>query len=204
MAIHTDECAAQALQNRRRLTARFGAVQWLHQTHSTTVVDVARVSSSALPADAAYTCAGVSLAVLTADCLPVIFYSATGDEYAVAHAGWRGLLNGVLLNTLAKFRSKTVAAVIGPSISSAAYQVDAIFRQRFIAAWGASASHGFQPDGQAHFKANLQWLATNQLTAAGCASVTNTSLCSRQNTQFFSYRRDKTGGRMATVIGRVN
>ena len=107
---HVNDNAVHVSENRRRLIARAAlpsAPQWLTQVHGSAVVELAanhRQTRQPPRADAAYSATpGAICAVLTADCLPVLFADAAGREVAAAHAGWRGLAGGVLEETLARF-----------------------------------------------------------------------------------------------------
>ncbi len=175
---------------------------WLQQVHGTKVVDAA--SASGTPqADAAYTCTpGVVCAVLTADCLPLLLSDRAGECIAAVHAGWRGLVAGVIEQAVQALQrpGADLLAWLGPAISPAAYQVGDEVRdtfmeydQRAAAAFAAAAGGGWQAD--------LYRLARQRLEDCGVVDVYGGGYCSYSEAErFFSYRRDGVCGRMATLI----
>jgi len=139
---------------------------------------------------------------LTADCLPVLFCNTAGTRVAAAHAGWRGLLAGVLENTVGAFddRPEEVLAWLGPAIGPAAFEVGDEVRAAFLAASATSERH-FQPHGAGHWLADLYGLARDRLATAGVVRVSGGGLCTYSDPErFFSYRRDGITGRMASLI----
>jgi YfiH family protein len=180
--------------------ARIG---WLTQVHGTEVVDVALAPCEA---DASISHAPLAAcAILTADCLPVLFARLDGSAVAAAHAGWRGLADGILLQTLGKLApaGEAVSAWLGPAICQACYQVDDRVRDSFLAQSPASAA-AFVDDGPDHYRLSLAQAARLQLEAAG-VEVTDSNLCtSRQNERFYSFRKEngKTG-RFASLVWLV-
>lgn len=176
--------------------------QWLDQVHGTEAVRLTAGGSTPLRADACITNQpGVVCAIMTADCLPVLFCSQDGTEVAAAHAGWRGLCAGVLENTLAQFRSPPdqIHAWLGPAIGPDAFEVGAEVRQAFMAQ-DPRAVQAFRPSGD-RFYADIGLLAQMRLQAAGVNSISASSRCTfTQRDDFFSFRRDGITGRMATLI----
>ena len=202
---HVGDKPEHVAQNRQLLVEQAGLPampQWLEQVHATDVVRLPSDSHAPLRADACITAeAGVVCAVMTADCLPVLFCSADGSEVAAAHAGWRGLCAGVLENTLAQFRSPPaqIHAWLGPAIGPDAFEVGAEVRQAFMAQ-DQRAAEAFRPSGE-KFYADIWQLARLRLQAAGVQSVTADSRCTfTEKSDFFSFRRDGITGRMATLI----
>lgn len=177
---------------------------WLHQVHGTQV-HVANAMPSAEPeADAAVTrMPRVVLAILTADCLPVLFCSRDGSEVAAAHAGWRGLRGGVLESTLARMQSKPadVLAWIGPGIGANSYEVGSEVRDAFVDAHAPSAS-AFIPTRPGHWRCDLVALARQRLIAAGVAGVSASGADTFNDPRFYSYRRAPQTGRFASLIWR--
>lgn len=206
---HVGDDPAAVVQNRQALVAAcpgLGAVGWLEQVHGTAVVgtDAAVVQR----ADAQFTAApGLGCAVMTADCLPVLFCDRAGTRVAAAHAGWRGLCAGVLEATAATFPAAAeVLAWLGPAIGSAAFEVGPEVREQFVAAAPATlrdATAGcFAASPVAgRFLADIYALARLRLRAAGVDAVYGGGLCTvADKSRFFSFRRDGVTGRMASLI----
>jgi hypothetical protein len=155
-------------------------------------------------ADAAWTdrC-GVVCAVLTADCLPVVFAAQDGSAVAVAHAGWRGLCAGVLEATLAALPVdlSAVSAWLGPAIGADAFEVGKEVKTAFEQRDPASAGC-FLPSSEGHFFADLYALAWQRLNSQGISQIFGYNWCTfKQRQWFFSYRRDgRRTGRMATLV----
>lgn len=179
---------------------------WLNQVHGT---DVATDRQSIAPAkaDAVVTREpGRVCAVMTADCLPVLFVSSAGDELAAAHAGWRGLCNGVLENTLQAFRTPAadILSWLGPAISQRNFEVGDDVRQAFIGQNDQAANH-FSPNERGRWQADLYALARQRLNAAGVERIYGGDACTYDDSQrFFSYRRDGQCGRMASFVFRYS
>jgi hypothetical protein len=202
---HVGDAAAAVAANRARLREALALPAepvWLEQVHGVRVVEAAQAGD--LPAaDAAWTDRpGVVCAVLTADCLPVVFADRAGRCVAVAHAGWRGLAAGVLEATLGQLPvpPAELLAWLGPAIGPAAFEVGAEVRAAFLA-HDAAAAHAFVRgrDG-AHWFADLYTLARQRLAAAGVHAVFGGGCCTYTDSRrFFSYRRDGVTGRMATL-----
>lgn len=203
---HVGDDPAAVATNRQRLVelAQLPAMpHWLEQVHGT---EVARLSATQqqniLRADGAITREpGVVCAVMTADCLPVLFCSADGTEVAAAHAGWRGLCGGVLESVLQQFRCKPqdIHAWLGPAIGPNAFEVGGEVRNAFLAQ-DAQAEEAFRPSGKKYY-ADIWLLARQRLLAAGLYSISAEPRCTfSENDDFFSFRRDGTTGRMATLI----
>jgi hypothetical protein len=203
-----DEVAALA-ENRRRLASWLPAApQWLDQVHGAAVAELtaASANSSGPIADAAVTRErGIVCAVLTADCLPVLFADRDGTAVGVAHAGWRGLAAGVLEATVAALGElgatpQRLVAWLGPAIGPARFEVGADVRDRFCAVDVDAAAH-FAPLRPGKWHADLPGLARARLARGGVLRVYGGGLCTHADAaRFYSYRRDRDTGRMATVI----
>lgn len=176
---------------------------WLTQVHSPHVIEAA-VADGIPEADASFTReAGIVCAIMTADCLPVLFSHRDGNQVAAAHAGWRGLCNGVLENTLDTFDCppEEIIAWIGPAIGPQAFEVGAEVREAFIRIH-QDAELCFVPHGDKYL-ANLPKLAELRLQSAGVASeaIYQSQRCTFSEPEhFFSYRREGQTGRMASLI----
>ena len=155
-------------------------------------------------ADASVTSeAGVVLAILTADCLPVVFAAKDGSEVGAAHAGWRGLAGGVLENTIAAMRTAPadLIAWLGPAAGPQAYEIGEEVFDAFVAR-DPRAGAAFAPTRPGHWKVDLYALARLHLADAGidAADVHGGGLCTIGDPKrFFSHRRDQRTGRMATL-----
>ena len=199
-----DEPAAVAA-NRAALVDRLGlpsAPLWLRQVHGIEVFDAdAGADASEPEADAAVTHrAGVVLAVLTADCVPVILAADDGRAVGVAHAGWRGLAGGVLEATVAALRvpPDRLVAWIGPAIGAASYEVGAEVRAAFVDA-DAGAAVAFAATRPGHWLCDLPALVRRRLGAAGLARVHGGGFDTFADARFYSFRRDRETGRFATL-----
>jgi hypothetical protein len=199
-----DEAQAVAV-NRQRLVEGADLPQmpvWLEQVHGTRVVRLDGQTPADLQADAVYSnVPGQVCAVMTADCLPVLFCSQAGDEVAAAHAGWRGLCNGVLEQTLAAFTAEPgrISAWLGPAIGPQQFEVGPEVRAAFIAVDDAAAA-AFTPQGD-KFLADIYLLARQRLQRAGIHAIYGGDRCTvSEISHFFSYRRDGITGRLASLI----
>jgi len=174
---------------------------WIKQVHGTTVVDPERAAQGT-EADAAVTRApGVVCAVTTADCLPVFLSERRGNAVGIAHAGWRGLAAGVIESAVQAMSGhpEELIAYIGPGIGPRRYEVGDDVRQAFVGR-DAAAATAFAPRGDGKFLADLYELARGRLAAAGVARVFGGGFCTASDERFFSFRRDRTTGRMASLI----
>jgi YfiH family protein len=179
---------------------------WLRQVHGTRVV-VDPDPADEPEADAAVSrVPGKVLAILTADCLPVVLASADGAVIAAAHAGWRGLAAGVLEATVMEMQSppETLLAWLGPAAGPDAYEVGAEVRDAFLGR-DAEAAVAFVATRPGHWRVDLYRLARQRLVGAGLApgAIHGGGLCTISDpSRFFSHRRDQRTGRMATLAWR--
>jgi len=210
LGLHTDEDAAIAQANRDTVQAALqlpAAPQWLRQVHGTAVAHCGPQAPSGEPqADAAVTgTPGTVLAILTADCLPVLLCTQDGHAVAAAHAGWRGLAAGVLEATLAGMPAPAtqVLAWLGPCIGAASYEVGAEVREAFVA-HDPAADASFAATRPGHWHCNLAALARQRLQAAGVQAVYGGGFDTCGDPRWYSYRRDgRHSGRFASLIWRV-
>jgi YfiH family protein len=176
---------------------------WLRQVHGTVAVDAA--PGGKMPeADAAWTRRPDRVCVvMTADCLPVLFCDRAGSVVAAAHAGWRGLLAGVLESTVAAMgvAPAELLAWLGPAIGPHRFEVGDEVRAAF-AARDTHAGACFRPGARpGKWLCDLPALARQRLAACGVRDVTGSDECTvDQPDRYFSFRRDGTTGRMATMI----
>lgn len=201
LALHVGDNPADVAANRAQLLQNLpgaSGIQWLEQVHGTDVV-AADCRGRVPLADAQFSqTPGLVCAVMTADCLPVLFCAADGSQVAAAHAGWRGLAAGVLLQTLQTFPDPAeVLVFLGPAIGPAAFEVGPEVRGVFAEA-GADC---FRPGEGDRWYADLYGLARRQLETAGVHHIAGGDGCTfSQPERFFSYRRDGQTGRMASLI----
>ncbi|WP_434571748.1 peptidoglycan editing factor PgeF [Pseudomonas sp. Z3-8] len=196
-----DEPTAVA-ENRRRLTDRFAMrPAWLQQVHGIEVVEADPAEVAV--ADASWTATpGIACAAMTADCLPVLFCNRAGTRVAAAHAGWRGLANGVLEATLDRLQvpAEEILAWLGPAIGPQAFEVGPEVREVFVAQLPES-QQAFMPSHNAgKFLADIYALARLRLAARGVTAVYGGGLCTVTDPRFFSYRRSARTGRFASLI----
>lgn len=200
---HVGDAPAQVTQNRRTLRRSLPAEpKWLKQVHGTAVAEV-DVVGGAVEADASVArTPGVVCAVLTADCLPVLLCDRAGTVVAAAHAGWRGLLAGVLEQTVAAMGvpPESLLAYLGPAIGPQAFEVGDEVRVAFLSA-DAPAAEGFAPGAAGKWLADIYRLARMRLKKAGVRQIYGGGFCTfTEAGRFFSYRRDGVTGRMAALI----
>jgi YfiH family protein len=209
LGLRAGDRAEAVAENRRRVRAMTPADPlWLRQVHGSDVVDADSAGIDGEPAlDASVTTqAGRVLAIMIADCLPVLIADEQGRALGVAHAGWRGLSGGVLENTLDALRRKCPQARdwlawIGPGIGASAFEVGEDVVQAF-APDGPEARALFvpRPGHPGKWLADLEALAALRLHRAGVGTVHASGLCTVSDpARFFSYRRDGVTGRMALL-----
>ena len=198
----------QALE---RIAALPSAPHWLRQVHGRGVLRLEapaehRAAADAEPeADAAVTStAGVTLAILSADCLPVVLAAVDGSEVGAAHAGWRGLAGGVLEATVAAMHTPAarLLAWLGPAAGPLHYEIGAEVRQAFVAI-DPDAEAAFVATRPGHWRVDLYALARRRLGAAGvpAEAIHGGNLCTIGDpARFYSHRRDQHTGRMATLV----
>lgn len=208
LGMGSGDSAQNVTENRKLLRALLPSEPvWLKQVHGARVVNAAQVSDPP-EADASFTDRpNVVCAILTADCMPVLFADRAGRVVGAAHAGWRGLAGGVLEATLDAMRgagAQDIVAWMGPAIGPQQFEVGEEVLAAF-SAHDAKAASAFQPREGAPGKylCDLYALARQRLQTAGVHAISGGEHCTMtQTTQFFSYRRDRVTGRMASLIWR--
>lgn len=199
---HVDDDPAAVASNRLKLTTTLGCQPaWLSQVHGTRVVeaDPARVET----ADASWSqTPGIASLVMTADCLPALFCNRDGTRVAAAHAGWRGLANGVLEATLDALATPAdqILVWLGPAIGPDAFEVGPEVRDAFIAQH-AEADAAFRPSANAgRYLADIYALARIRLAARSITAVHGGGFCTVSDPRFYSYRRTSRTGRFASLV----
>lgn len=203
---HVGDDPQRVAENRRRFVDACGLDTepgWLTQVHGKAV----RLAGDTAPVEADAAIArdpGATVAVLTADCLPILLCADQGDEIAAVHAGWRGLAAGIVAETIARMETPParLLAWLGPAISQPAFEVGVEVCAAFVAG-DAGANACFLANERGRWQADLYALARRRLEAAGVRAVYGGGLCTfGDGDRFFSYRRDGRCGRMATFIHR--
>ena len=211
LGLHCGDDAAAVHENRARLQSLLpGRPAWIAQVHGSGVVDAATVGPGqpVREGDASIaTEPGVVCAILTADCLPVLFADRGGKVVGAAHAGWRGLAGGVLGATVAAMREAGaggISAWMGPAIGPTAFEVGADVLDSFAAALpdgNVGPAFAPYPGRPGKYLADMRALARMMLARAGVDQVYGGGHCTASAPdRFYSYRRDGVTGRQASLI----
>jgi YfiH family protein len=215
LAAHVGDQLPRVIANRQILKKHLPTDPiWLNQTHSVQVSTPnsrSQVLKGPFDADAAVTnIPDEVLVIMTADCLPVLFSTADGAVVGVAHAGWRGLCDGILENTISEIlklapqvSASDLIAWFGPAIGPESFEVGEDVRERFQETGLHSDAICFVPiaNKPGKYLANIYQLARDRLQVQGLRSIYGGDLCTVRNSeQFFSYRRDGVTGRFASLI----
>jgi len=206
LGTHVGDKAEDVAQNRALLAqwAEPGArsFAWLNQVHGTEVVELPH--AGLVTADASVTSQpGNVCAVMTADCLPVLFCNPSTGQVAAAHAGWRGLCDGILERTVEHLGNPAgVLAWLGPAIGPDRFEVGPEVREAFLLNDSqAAGAFVLSPGNTGHYLADIYELARQRLAMAGVLQVYGGEFCTvTDSDRFFSYRRDGQTGRMASLI----
>lgn len=203
-----ERCVQQNRQQLREVLQLPAEPTWLEQVHGVGVVDVSLLNSTnPCVADASIsTKGGAVCAVMTADCLPVLMCDRAGRGVAAAHAGWRGLAAGVLEATATRLCQQLdcdadeLLVWLGPAIGPQAFEVGSEVRDAFIRI-DARAEQAFVANRPGHWLADIYLLARQALQRAGIEAIYGGGRCTYSETDtFFSFRREPTTGRMASLI----
>jgi YfiH family protein len=172
---------------------------WLKQVHGKRVISYSRATAEETEADGLVSSSpGQVCAVLTADCLPVLFCNRSGSRVAAAHAGWRGLAQGVLQSTIREMNEapEEIIAWLGPAIGPKNYEVGDEVRNAFP----GEHERYFTNTGD-RWLLDLYGVARHLLSQLGITGIHGGRYCTFSDSErFFSYRRDGICGRMASVI----
>ncbi len=203
LAIHVGDDLHHVEQNRNQLISSLDLPQqplWLNQQHTPLVINAEKSLPQPL-GDASFArSAGVVCAVLTADCLPILLCDEQGRQIAAVHAGWRGLLNGIIEQTVATFQHQPLLAWLGPAISQQAFEVGEEVRSAFLES-SSQAECAFLKGRAGKWYADLYQLATIRLRCAGVSNIYGGDFCTfNEQERFYSYRRTGRTGRMASLI----
>ena len=211
MATHVGDVDADVRENRRRLLQITGLadIRWLKQVHGSSVVkmepqvDPVDDQGSALVADAQWTdSTGIGLAILSADCFPVVIADASGGVVGIAHCGWRGAVSGVLKSLVVamRCRSARLNAWMGPGICKQCYEVG----PDVVARLDARVSKNVLVAGPRRDRwfLDLPGYLEILLQELGIERIFRSPSCSYQDENLYSFRRDKVTGRVATIVWR--
>jgi hypothetical protein len=214
LGTHVQDDPAAVAENRRRVATAFALPRepaWLAQVHGTRVVRLGAAAAQGAAADGVVTAeAGPVCVIQVADCLPVLFAARDGSVVGAAHAGWRGLVAGVLEQTVAALGvpPTDLLAWIGPGIGPGHFEVGAEVREAFLAAatvrGAAAVAAAFLANARGRWQCDLAALARQRLAALGVDEVYGGRWCTFADSErFFSHRRDGRSGRMAALIWRA-
>ncbi|MBD1388896.1 peptidoglycan editing factor PgeF [Neiella sp. HB171785] len=211
LGLHVGDEPERVHHNRSMLLAQMtgcSTIQWLNQVHGTQVFHLNRTPRLTPDADAAVSrIAGQACAVMTADCLPVLICANDGAEVAAVHAGWRGLCDGVIEQTINAMTTPVnqLRVWLGPCIGPSKFEVGPEVRDAFVQ-HEQSNRLAFQPSSADKWLADLQGLAVNRLLSLGAGNISADRRCSYLNSDlFFSYRRASHQGpaKLNGVTGRM-
>ncbi|MFV9656875.1 peptidoglycan editing factor PgeF [Pseudomonas sp. NY15366] len=199
---HVDDDPAAVASNRAHLVDMLGCQPaWLRQVHGIVVAEAD--PAVVVEADGNWTATpGIACTAMTADCLPALFCDRAGTRVAAAHAGWRGLVGGVLEATVKALNvaPQELLVWLGPAIGPSAFEVGAEVREAFVQQHAEAAS-AFVPSVNAgKFMADIYQLARIRLAAIGVTAVSGGGFCTYSDPRFYSYRRSPRTGRFASLI----
>ncbi|PIW62613.1 peptidoglycan editing factor PgeF [Shewanella sp. CG12_big_fil_rev_8_21_14_0_65_47_15] len=209
LGLHVGDAPELVMANRELLCKQLALTTepvWLEQVHGTHVLnlDSLNLVNAALDtpiADASYSrTAGRVCTVMTADCLPVLLCNHAGTEVAAVHAGWRGLCDGVIEAAAVQFSSPMgeLIAYLGPAIGPQKFEVGDEVKHAFCALHPLAVAC-FIPSGN-KFLADIIGLAKLRLSLLGITHIYSADICTVSSPDYFSYRRDRVTGRMASLI----
>jgi len=215
MGLHVGDDPERVKENRENLCSQLELVkapQWLEQVHGVKVID-AKADALVRTADGCYTRdVNQACVVMTADCLPILLCDNSGTQVAAIHCGWRSLAKGITERALKKFNCapQSILAYLGPTISQLHFEVGVDVLEAFFKA-ARNADHAdaiaksfISARRPLHFYADIYALARAELNALGVANIYGGDYCTYTQTEnFYSYRRDKITGRMASLIWLV-
>lgn len=208
LALHVNDDAQRVQQHRMILLDEFSEfavtkMTWMNQTHSTICHTVnEEIHFNALEGDGLVTQSKAhALMMMTADCLPIVLGNAEGTEVANLHAGWRGLANGIIENTITEMHFRPSWAWLGAAISQPCFEVGVEVKNTFCSKYSVLESAFNASERPDKFYADLYAIARYILTQHGITLILGGEHCSFQEQQnFYSYRRNAKTGRMATFV----
>ena len=199
LAFHVGDDAVAVTENRLRLSALVGPSEFMNQSHGNTVAVVDGISHYEPNADALVTAeSGVALGVLVADCIPLLLWDELQHIVAAVHVGRRGLLNGIAMQALKVMNSMgadRIQGILGPSICGKCYEVGKDVYEEVCASHPAAESSTIKGT----LSLDLPAALSHELSDAG-VKISRSPICTVENSNFFSYRRDGITGRQAGMI----
>lgn len=212
VGLHVGDNPEQVAANRAQLSARLGlqhSPQWLEQIHGVKVIN-AKTDGVVRTADGSYSNQkGHACLVMTADCLPILLCDKQGTQVAALHCGWRSLAKGICARGLQKFSVAPgdILAYLGPAISQPHFEVGVDVLEAFFNA-ARNQQHAdeianafISAQRPLHFYADIYALARAELHALGVTAIYGGGDCTYTDAaRFYSFRRDKVTGRMASLI----
>ncbi len=223
LGLHVDDCVENVILNRNKLNKYISEqlalkdiansknlaepvnIQWLEQVHGNHVADVSTVSSYAITADASITRQkNIALAIMTADCLPILLSHNEGAEIAAIHGGWRPLAANIIEKTIEKMHSNSAELVawLGPCIGNEAFEVGIEVKEAFTQQ-DKIFTVAFVKQKNGKYLADLHKIAEIQLQSLGVRFISSLDECTYQRTdKYYSYRKEQVTGRMASIICR--
>lgn len=211
---HVGDCAEAVASNRDVLLNFFPKntdIQWLEQVHGSYVAEIEQHNVLPIVADAAITRQKrLALAIMTADCLPILLADKNGTEIAAIHAGWRPLADNIIEKTINKMHTpaKNICAWLGPCIGWQAFEVGEEVKHKFIGnseifakAFIPTENDIVNSTAPTKYLADIMMIASMQLEQLGIEEIANVKDCTYTNAnKYYSFRRDGRTGRMASVI----
>jgi len=209
LGLHVGDNQQHVQANRQLIVEKYLPANpvWLNQVHSSDVimVDEHFDHSTVLTGDALFTRQhNQPLAIMTADCLPILLSTRCGSEIAAIHGGWRGLNAGIIANTVSKFSfpASDIIAWLGPAIGAQQFEVGAEVKAKFIEQ-SNEYEQAFKLLNANKYMLDIYAIARLQLRQTGVKTISGGEHCTvSQPEMFFSYRRDGKTGRMASLIWR--
>jgi YfiH family protein len=219
LGLHVGDSAEQVTHNRKQLNQYISQqvakntrlvepvnIQWLEQVHGNHVVEITSVSKHAITADASITRQkNITLAIMTADCLPILLSQKDGAEIAAIHGGWRPLAANIIEKTIEEMHSNPAELVawLGPCIGSEAFEVGFEVKAEFMQQ-DKIFSTAFVKQTNGKYLADLYKIAQIQLHSLGVSVISSLDECTYQRTdKYYSYRKEQVTGRMASLICRI-
>ena len=195
---HVSDDPEDVQANRALLASKFGPVQFMNQVHGSRIVIIESVTDEAPTADALVTgIAGVSLAVMVADCIPLLLTSA--EVVAAVHVGRRGLVNGVAVKTVELMRdmgATKIHALLGPAICGRCYEVSQEVHDEVVALHPLATAQTLAGTPALDLPKALKAC----LVADGVSEISDLQICTFESADHFSYRRDGLTGRQAGLV----